>query len=68
MIVSPLLNGGRVYGGVDAATGLTFGFDRATGVAAPGTLMHEEDVYSVLASALDIDFEGRIAIPTMLRS
>ena len=68
VIVSPLLNGGRVYGGVDAATGLTFGFDRATGVAAPGTLMHEEDVYSVLASALDIDFEGRIAIPTMLRS
>ena len=68
VIISPLLNGGRVYGDVDAATGLTFGFDRRTGLAAPGTLMHEQDVYSVIAQALDIDFDGRIDIPAMVRA
>lgn len=67
VIISPLLRGGRVYGDVDPATGLTFGFNRATGAAEPGTLMHEGDVYSVLAQALDIDFAGRRDIPTMVR-
>jgi hypothetical protein len=67
-ITSPLLNGGRVYGDVDTATGLTFGFDRSTGLALPGTAMHEGDVSSVLAQALDIDFAGRLDIPVMVRS
>lgn len=31
MLVSPLIRGNRVYGGVDPKTGLTYGFDRATG-------------------------------------
>ncbi len=68
VIVSPLLNGGRVYGGVDVNTGLTFGFNRTTGAPEPGSLMHEGDVYSVLAQALDIEFPGRLDIPAMLRS
>jgi hypothetical protein len=68
VIISPLLRGGRVYGGVDTATGLTFGFDPVTGDPAPGSLMHEGDVYSALAHALDIDFDGRTALPAMLRS
>ena len=67
VIVSPLLNGGRVYGDVDRATGLTYGFNRATGAPETSTLMHEGDVYSVLAQALDIDFAGRLDIPTMIR-
>jgi hypothetical protein len=68
VIISPLVRGGRVYGDVDPATGLTFGFNRTTGVAEPGTLMHEGDVYSVLAQALDIDFAGRTDVPIMVRS
>lgn len=68
VLISPLLNGGRVYGDVDAATGLTFGFDRSTGLAVPGTQMHEGDVYSVIAQALDIDFAGRLDIPVMVRA
>ena len=36
---TPLLTGGRVYGGMDPDTLLTYGFDRTTGAAAPGTLM-----------------------------
>jgi hypothetical protein len=67
VIVSPLVRGGRIYGDVDPATGLTFGFNRATGVAEPGTLLHEGDVYSVVAQALDIDFTGRLDIPAMVR-
>lgn len=68
VIISPLLKGGRVYGDVDPTTGLTFGFDRTTGVAAPGTLMHEEDVYAAVASALDIDYPGRRNMAAMLRA
>ena len=29
-VLSPLVNGGRVLGGVDPNTGLTFGFDPST--------------------------------------
>jgi hypothetical protein len=68
VIISPLVRGGRRYGDVDPATGLTFGFNRTTGVAEPGTLMHEGDVYSVLAQALDIEFVGRTDVPIMVRS
>ena len=67
VLISPLLNGNRVYGGVDVNTALTFGFDRATGAPAPGTLMHEGDVYSAVCHALGIDFAGRIDMPAMVR-
>lgn len=68
VLVSPLLNGGRVYGDVDPATGLTFGFDANTGIATPGSLLAEGDVYSVIAQALDIGFDGRRDIPVMVRA
>jgi hypothetical protein len=66
VMISPLLNGGRVYGGIDPDTLLTYGFDRTTGAAAPGTVMREGDVYSAVAQALGIDFPGRVDIPTMV--
>ena len=67
VLVSPLLNGNRVYGGVDPDTLLTYGFDPVTGAPAPGTVMREEHVYGVIAQALDIPFEGRIDAPCMVR-
>jgi len=67
VIVSPLVRGGRVYGDVDPATGLTFGFNRTTGAAEPDTLLHEGDVYSVVAQALDIEFTGRLDAPAIVR-
>ncbi len=67
IIISPLINGGRVYGDVDVNTGLTFGFDPVTGQADPTSLMHEADVYSVLAGALGIDFVGRRDFPAIVR-
>jgi hypothetical protein len=67
VLISPLLRGNRVFGGVDTSTGLTYGFDRTTGEPAPGTLMGEADVYSVIAQALDIEFANRVDIPCMVR-
>jgi hypothetical protein len=68
VLVSPLLNGNRVYGGVDVNTLLTFGFDPITGAPAPGTLMREGEVYSAVAHALGIDFEGRVDMPCMVKN
>jgi hypothetical protein len=59
VMISPRLKGNRIYGGVDTATGLTFGFNGDTGEPMPGTYMKERDVYSVAAAALGIDFQGR---------
>ncbi len=67
VLVSPLLNGDRIYGGVDAGTALTYGFDPSTGAPAPGTAMHEGDLYSAVCHALDIDFAGRRDMPCMVR-
>ncbi len=68
VMVSPLLNGGRVYGGVDPTTLLTHGFDPTTGEPAPGTVMREGDVYAVIASALGVDYAGRRAFPAVVRA
>lgn len=67
VMVSPLLRGGRVYGGVDPTTLLTHGFDPVTGDAAPGTLMREGDVYSLVAHALGVPFAGRRDFPALVR-
>lgn len=68
VMISPLLRGNRVYGGVDPDTCLTYGFDPTTGDPAPGTVMREADVYSVLAGALDVPFEGRRDFPAVVKS
>ena len=68
MLISPLLNGNRVYGGVDPQTGLTHGFDPNTGDPTPNTVMREGDVYSAICHALDIDFAGRRDMPCMIRA
>ena len=59
LLVSPLLHGNKVYGGVDPETTLTFGYDRNTGKADKSQVQREGDVYSVIAQALDIEFPGR---------
>lgn len=67
VMISPKLNGNRIFGGVDAATGLTYGFDPQTGEPAPGTKMNERDVYSVAAAALGLNFEGRRPVKALIR-
>jgi hypothetical protein len=67
LMISPLLKGNRVYGGVDPNTCLTYGFDPVTGDPRPNEKFAEGDVYSAIAHALDIDFAGRTDFPSMVR-
>jgi hypothetical protein len=66
LIVSPLLAGNRVFGGIDPKTCETFGFDGATGEAAPGLKCSEGHIYSAIAHALDIEFPGRIDMSALV--
>ena len=59
IFISPMLNGNKVYGGVDATTGITFGYNADTGEPDPASLKNEKDVYSAVAHGLGISFEGR---------
>jgi len=59
LLLSPMLQGNRVFGGVDPGTLMTYGFNRQTGAPEPGTLMREGDIYSLIAQAMGIDFPGR---------
>jgi hypothetical protein len=54
-MLSPLLRGNAVYGGVDPRTGLTYGFDPATGKPDKTRTMDERDVYGVIAQALELE-------------
>lgn len=58
LIVSPMANGGRVLGGVDPATLLTYGFDPQSGRPEPGRHMTEPETYAGIAHALGIDTTG----------
>ncbi len=64
LIVSPLVNGNQVLGGVYPDTCLTYGFDRVTGAAAPGTTMSEADIFAGLLQSLGIDTSGS-SLPDM---
>jgi hypothetical protein len=68
LIISPLVNGNRVYGGVDPKTCLTYGFDRTTGEPKPEVTLEEPAVYGALAHVLDIEYPGREDCPALVRS
>jgi hypothetical protein len=67
LFISPLIRGNRIYGGVDKKTLKFYGFDRKTGEPAPGTVMREGDLYSLVAHAVDITFPGRTDMTAALR-
>lgn len=67
IMISPLLQGNKIFGGIDKATGLTYGFDPLTGMEDKGRLMHEKDCYGVVAQALGIDYKGRANYKSMIR-
>jgi len=58
LLVSPLVNGGKVLGGVDVDTMLTYGFDPQSGRPEPGRHMTEPETYAGIAHALGIDTSG----------
>lgn len=55
VLISPLVNGNKVLGGVDPNTGLTYGFNPSTGAADQGRLMQEAEVFAGILQALGID-------------
>lgn len=67
LFISPLLKGNRVLGGVDPTTALTYGIDFATGEPDPNQVMREEELYSLICNAMDIEFTGRRDFSYMLR-
>jgi uncharacterized protein (DUF1501 family) len=66
LLVSPLLAGNRVYGGVDPTTCETYGFDGRTGEVDASLRCSEGHIYSAIAQALDIEFPGRIDMSALL--
>lgn len=59
-VLSPMVNGNKVLGGVDPTTAMTYGFDPEDpqGVPQPGRNMTEKEIYSGLLHALEIDTSG----------
>jgi hypothetical protein len=55
LLLSPMLKGNTVLGGVDPATGLTYGFDPQTGAPDPGRTMSEPHVFAGVLQALGIE-------------
>lgn len=68
ILLSPLLKGNAVYGGVDPQTGLTYGFDPVTGAPDRNRTLAEGDIYSLIAHALGLDFPGRRAFDAVVRN
>ena len=58
LIISPLVNGGKVLGGVDPDTILTYGFDPQTGAPQKGRTMTEQEIYSGIIQALGVPTPG----------
>ena len=59
VLISPMVKGNTVLGGVDPSTTLTYGFDARTGAAAPGKLSsNEPDIFSGVLTALGVDTTG----------
>lgn len=58
LLVSPLVRGNTVLGGVDPNTTLTYGFDPQTGAPQPGRNMAEAEVFSGIVQALGVSTAG----------
>jgi hypothetical protein len=67
VLISPLLKGNAVYGGVDPKTCLTYGFDPVTGAPDKNRVFNESDVYSVIAQALNLDVPAARPFPAIVR-
>ncbi|MEW5742779.1 MAG: hypothetical protein AB1938_27935 [Myxococcota bacterium] len=59
LMLSPMVKGNTILGGVDPQTTLTYGFDARTGAAQPGKLSsNEADIFSGVLTALEVDTAG----------
>jgi hypothetical protein len=59
LLISPMVKGNTVLGGVDPNTALTYGFDARTGAAVPGKMTsNEPDIFSGVLTAMGADLTG----------
>lgn len=58
LLVSPLVRGNTVLGGVDRSTGLTYGWNPTTGAPDPSRNATEAEVFAGILDAMDIDVTG----------
>lgn len=58
VVLSPLVRGGTVLGGVNPDTGLTYGFDLTTGAPDPQRTTSEKELFSGLLGALNVTTTG----------
>ncbi|MFY0524135.1 hypothetical protein ACN28I_13505 [Archangium gephyra] len=59
LMLSPMLKGNTVLGGMDPLTGLTYGFDPRTGAPEPGKMTtNEPDIFSGILTAMGVDTSG----------
>jgi hypothetical protein len=68
MLMSPLANGGQVLGGVNPATGMTYGFDPLSGAAEAGRTMSEKEIYAGLLQIMGINPSGLPDMRAMKKS
>ena len=64
VIISPMVRGNTVLGGVDPNTGLTYGFDPLTGAPDVNRTMSEGEIYSGILQVLDVQTTGS-GLPAM---
>lgn len=67
LLISPLLKGNAIYGGVDPKTCKTYGCDPVSGKPTPDQQLNESDVYGIIAHALDLDAPGARKYPAIVR-
>ncbi len=67
VVISPMVKGNNIFGGVDAATGLTYGFDPVTGIPMSNLQMKEKHHYSAIAHAMGINFDNRVNMPAVVK-
>ena len=58
LLLSPMVNGNTLLGGVDPTTGNTYGFDPRQGEPVAGRNMQEGEIYGGILRALDVDTSG----------
>ncbi|RYZ16382.1 MAG: hypothetical protein EOO70_04575, partial [Myxococcaceae bacterium] len=59
LLLSPMVKGNTVLGGMDPNTTLTYGFDARTGEAQPGKMTsNEPDIFSGVLTAMGADLGG----------
>lgn len=66
VLLSPMVNGNTVLGGVDSSTGMTYGFDPGTGTPDTGRTMTEEEIFGGMLGVMGVDTDGETdSMPAM---